>query len=123
MTVEVHHTVDTVALMISEFERTHDVARIETLADYFADSYDPRAIPTLLARLGDREVEEIRDVEDAVCGALIVFGVMRVDAAGQFLMRRRDDLKPDVRRYLRNLGTRIPSRYIDGCLDRLHGVT
>jgi hypothetical protein len=118
MNAPVNHTVDTIAFMISEFERTHDPARIAELADHFADSYDPRAIPALLARVGDPVVQANRDVEDAVCGALVIFGVMRVDPGRCFFLQSDDLLKPDVRRYLRDLRERIPARYVDNGHDR-----
>jgi hypothetical protein len=62
--------------MIEAFLRTSEPRQIEWGADRLGMSRCHRAIPALLARLGDASVRDDGDVEDAVCSALVALSVM-----------------------------------------------
>jgi hypothetical protein len=97
--------------LIEEFERTCDATRAEVLADELGDLGDPCAIRPLLARLGESLVQEDRDVEDSVCGALVSLSVMRVLGNLRFAFVDRSRLPDGVADMIRGLDSTIPLRY------------
>ncbi len=111
MTVDVRAPADASGPLIGEFERSCDATRIEALADTLGDLGDPLAIRPLLARLGDSLVQEDRDVEDAVCGALVSLSVMRALGNLRFAFVDRHRLPDGVADMIRALDTTIPLRY------------
>ena len=84
---------------------------IELIADHLGSAGDPRAIRPLLARLGDCQVQEDRDVEDAVCRALMSLGVMCSSGNLRFSLRPRHVLPNEVVDSIRELAASIPWRY------------
>ena len=65
----------------------------------------------MLGRLGDVAVQEDRDVEDAVCGALVSLSVMRVVGNLRFAFVARHQLPDGVAEMIRALDPTIPLRY------------
>jgi hypothetical protein len=84
---------------------------IEAVADQLGAAHDRRAIRPLLMRLGDSYVQEDRDVEDAVCRALVALEVMRCSGNLSFSLRPRPDLADDVVETIREVAETIPWRY------------
>lgn len=97
--------------LLNEFRSCQSSARLEELADQIGQERDTRAIPELLARLGDDRVQEDRDVEDAVCGALVKLGAMR--KFGNLNFRLVDFGRFDIEtfRSIQALRPRIPEKY------------
>jgi hypothetical protein len=65
----------------------------------------------LLWRLGDSVVQDDRDVEDAVCGALSALGVMRSAGSRTFSLRPQNELNDEVLAVLREFAVVLPHRY------------
>jgi hypothetical protein len=101
----------TVDYLIALFTQATQPREIELLADHLGDLGDPRAIRPLIMRLGDCQVQEDPDVEDAVCRALIALGVMRSSGNLSFSLRPRNTLTDDVAETIRQLAGMIPWRY------------
>jgi hypothetical protein len=96
---------------VDRFARTNRADELEALADRMALDRDVRAIPPLIARLGDGLVQDHADVEDAVCTALVRLGVMRSRGNLSFAFVAVDSLGPEARAALRDYATSIPRRY------------
>jgi hypothetical protein len=88
-----------------------DPRLIEVLADQLGAAGDRRAIRPLLMRLGDCGVQEDRDVEDAVCSALVALDVMRCAGNLSFGFLPSEDLADDLVEMIRELAGTIPQRY------------
>ena len=101
-------TVEELVVLLAQTTEPRGVAAI---ADQLRAVRDPRAIRPLLMRLGDPEVQEDRDAEDAVCRALTALGVMRCSGNLSFSLRPRRDLADDVVETIRELAPTIPWRY------------
>jgi hypothetical protein len=84
---------------------------IELIADHLGATGDQRAIRPLLARLGDCQVQEDPDLEDAVCRALMALGVMGSSGNQRFSLRPRRVLPDDVVETIHDLAGSIPWRY------------
>jgi hypothetical protein len=84
---------------------------IELVADQLGTTHDRRAIRPLLMRLGDCYVQEDRDVEDAVCRALVALEVMCCSGNLSFSLRPRRDLPDGVVATIREMAGTIPWRY------------
>ncbi len=97
--------------LIVLLDRTTNPRTIEIVADRLGATHDRRAIRPLLTHLGDCRVQEDRDVEDAVCRALMALGVMCCSGNLSFSLRRRPDLADDVVETIRELAGTIPWRY------------
>jgi hypothetical protein len=91
--------------------QTTEHRSIVAIADQLRAANDPRAIRPLLMRFGDCDVQEDRDVECAVCRALVALGVMRCSGNVAFGLRPRPDLADDVVETIRELAETIPWRY------------
>ena len=100
-----------VDLLVDEFERTQDICRLEVVADLLGATHDPRAVGPLLGRLGSRLVQRNEDVEEAVCSALVVLGVMERSRFGRYLLLPKLELDPGVVDLITTLGSSIPMRY------------
>lgn len=99
------------ALMIEEFRGATDLQRIEQLADNLAEGGEGRAIGPLLYRLGDIQVQADPDVEDAVCGALVKFGVMLQLGNLNYRFEDSSKLEADVKKTLESYREWIPRKY------------
>ena len=97
--------------LIALLGRTTDPQMIEQAADELNAARDRRAIRPLLMHLGDRQVQDDPDVEDAVCHALISLGVMCSTGNLSFSLRPRRVLPDDVVETIRELAAVIPWRY------------
>jgi hypothetical protein len=97
--------------LITVFTHATVAREIELIADHLGEAGDPRAIRPLLSRLGDCQVQEDSDVEDAVCRALVSLGVMRCSGNLSFSLRPRNDVSDDVAETIRELAALIPWRY------------
>ncbi len=104
-------SVQEVPALLAELESTRDPRRIEVLADVLGNARDPAAIPSLLGRLGDTRVQEDRDVEDAVCRALVARSVMRALGNLRFAFVPQHELPMGASDTMRALGPSIPMRY------------
>ena len=109
--VERRPTNPAVEELIVLLAQTTEPRSIAAIADQLRAVHDPRAIRPLLMRLGDCDVHEDRDVEDAVCRALVALGVMRCSGNLSFSLRPRPDLADDVVETIRELAETIPWRY------------
>jgi hypothetical protein len=85
-----------VAELTDSLAQTSDPCEIEMIADLLGAAGNPYAIRRLLTRLGDRQVQEDADVDDAVCRALVALGVMSSSGNLSFAFRPRHLLEPDV---------------------------
>jgi len=97
--------------LIALLVQTSNPRTIEVIADQLGATHDHRAIRPLLMRLGDDRVQEDRDVEDAVCRALVALGVMCCLGNLSFTLRPRRELADDVVATIRELVGTIPWRY------------
>jgi hypothetical protein len=97
--------------MIEEFRHATDLQKIEQLADNLADGGERRAIGPLLYRLGDFQVQADPDVEDAVCGALVKFGVMLRLGNLNFRFEHDSKLDVQVRKMFEEYRVWIPRKY------------
>jgi hypothetical protein len=104
-------TGSTVEDLIERFDRATHPREIELLADLLGEARDRRAIRPLLERLSDCQVQEDRDVEDAVCQALTGLGVMCSSGNLSFSLRPKNGLPDDVVKSIRDLAGAIPWRY------------
>jgi hypothetical protein len=104
---------DEVSVLIVHLIKAKSAREIEGLADLLGAAGDRRAIRPLLQRLGDRQVYDDVDTEDAVCGALVVLGVMCSPGNQIFHFLPRDVLAEDVIDVIRELGMAIPYRYFE----------
>lgn len=97
--------------IIEEFRYTMDLRRIELLADQLSDTQETEAIDSLIYRLGDIQVQSDPDVEDAVCGALVKFGVML--QLGNLIYHFENDskLNSHVKAIVKKYRTWIPAKY------------
>jgi hypothetical protein len=109
--VETRPTGSIVDYLIALFAETTQAREIELIADHLGGAGDTRAIRPLLARLGDCQVQEDPDVEDAVCRALMALGVMQSSGNLSFSLRPRRSLPDDVVETIRELAATIPWRY------------
>ncbi len=109
--VETRPTGSIVEYLIALLAEATQPREIELIADHLGEAGDPRAIRPLLARLGDCQVQEDPDVEDAVCRALMSLGVMCSSGNLRFSLRPRRDLPDDVVDTIRDLAATIPWRY------------
>ena len=91
--------------------QTNNPRTIEVIADQLGETHDRRAVRPLLMRLGDDRVQEDRDMEDAVCRALVALGVMCCSGNLSFSLRPRRDLSDDVVGTIREVAGTIPWRY------------
>ena len=91
--------------------QTSNPRTIEVVADQLGAAHDRRAIRPLLMRLGDCCVQEDRDVEDAVCRALVALDVMCCSGNLSFSLRPRRDLADQVVETIREMAGTIPWRY------------
>jgi hypothetical protein len=64
-------------LLIDRFLTASGSAAIERIADQLGDTGQQEAVEALLWRLGDAQVQDDPDTEDAVCSALTKLGLMR----------------------------------------------
>ena len=101
-----------VAELIAGLARATTTYEIEAIADQLGAAGDRCAIGPLLTRLGDCQVQEDTDVEDAVCGALVALDVMRTFGNRSFALRPRHLLAPDVVEMITELGPAVPMRYL-----------
>ena len=90
--------------------RTTNLRTVEVVADQLGATHDERAIRPLLLRLGDHSVQEHRNVEGAVCRALMALGVMGC-SDDRFILRPRRDLADGVVATIRELAGTIPWQY------------
>ena len=109
--VETRQTGSIVDYLIALFAEATQPREIELIADHLGDSGDCRAIRPLLARLGDCQVQEDPDVEDAVCRALMALGVMCSSGNQRFSLRPRRVLSDDIVETVHDLAGSIPWRY------------
>ena len=109
--VERRPTNPAVEELIVLLEQTTEPRSIAAIADQLGAARDRRAIRPLLMRLGDCDVQEDRDVEDAVCRALVALEVMRCSGNLSFSLRPRPDLADDVVETIREVAETIPWRY------------
>lgn len=91
--------------------QTTEARSIAAIADQLRRAHDPRAIRPLLMHLGDSDVQEDRDVEAAICRALVALDVMRCSGNRSFSLRPRPDLADDVVDTIREVAETIPWRY------------
>jgi len=91
--------------------RATDPRVIEAVADQLGAAGDRRAVRPLLMRLGDCRVQEDRDVEDAVCSALVALDVMRCAGNLSFSFLPPEVLADDVVETMSELASTIPQRY------------
>jgi hypothetical protein len=97
--------------LVEEFLRARDPQQIEWGADRLGASGHPRAIPALLARLGDASTFDDADVEDAVCSALVALSVMEREGNLAFALRPIEALPVAARDALAGDVFTIPGRY------------
>jgi hypothetical protein len=97
--------------LLTELEITEDARRVEVIADARGSCGDRRAVPALLNRLACRLVQRNDFAEDALCGALVSFGVMRRTRTGQYVLRRTHELDTEILDVIRALDPGIPLRY------------
>ena len=109
--LQTRQTGSIVDYLIALFAQATQPREIEVIADHLGDAGDRRAIRPLLARLGDCQVQEDPDVEDAVCRALMSLGVMCSSGNLSFTLRPRRALPDDVVDAIRELAATIPWRY------------
>ena len=109
--VERRPTHPAVEELIVLLEQTTKPRTIEAVADQLGAARDRRAIRPLLMRLGDCDVQADRDVEDAVCRALVSLEVMRCSGNVAFRLRPRPELADDVVETIREVAETIPWRY------------
>ena len=109
--VETRPTESIVDYLIALFGEATQPREIEVIADHLGEAGDRRVIRPLLARLGDCQVQEDPDVEDAVCRALMSLGVMCSSVNLRFSLRPRRVLPDDVVDTIRELAATIPWRY------------
>jgi DNA-binding winged helix-turn-helix (wHTH) protein len=102
---------DPVELVIDAFATAFHPLQIEQRADLLRLLGDERAVPVLLSRLCESRVNDDPDVEDAVCGALVKFGVMRCLGNRRFRMRPEGNLSSDARAAFAERRAVIPRRY------------
>jgi hypothetical protein len=105
------NSVSNVDDLLQQFRATSDLETLEQLADRLGESGDRRAVTTLLYRLGDLPVQEDRDVEDAVCDALVRFGVMRKLGNLTFEFNPPETLPEEVRQWLDSHRLIVPRKY------------
>jgi hypothetical protein len=86
--------------LVEAFLHTRDPRQIERGADRLGASGHSRAIPALLARLGDASIVDDADVEDAVCSALVALSVMEREGNLAFALRPIETLPPAAREAL-----------------------
>src|SRR5690242_16945434 len=86
---------------------------IEIRADRLSEWNDPATMDVLLYRLGDAQVQEDPDVEDAVCSALVKLGVMERRGNRNFRFRLREELSDEAQElvYVKHRQL-MPSRYL-----------
>ena len=109
--VETRRSGSTVEDLIERFDHATHPREIELLADLLGEARDPCAVRPLLERLSDCQVQEDRDVEDAVCQALTALGVMYSSGNLSFSLRAKNALPDDVVKTIRDLAGVIPWRY------------
>jgi len=97
--------------VLEEFRTTSEGSRLEELADELRGFGRHEAVPVLLYRLGDAHVQEDRDVEDAVCDALVALNVMRRLGNLNFRFLESDQLGPDVQQMIREYEILLPRKY------------
>lgn len=97
---------------IAEFRECQDFERLEKLADKVGNAGNKKeAIKPLLYRLGDDHVQDDRDVEDAVCAALVKLGVMRTMGNLNFRFLEKSLLPSGVPELLEEYIALIPRKY------------
>ena len=101
----------TVEDLIALFGEATHAREVEMIADFLGEAGDARAIQPLLMRLGDCQVQDDGDVEQAVCGALMALGVMCTSGEHSFRLRPRSVLTDDVVATIRELSGAIPWQY------------
>lgn len=102
---------DPVERLIDAFSTAIHPTQIEQQADLLRLLGDERAVPALLERLCESRVNNDPDVEDAVCGALVAFGIMERLGNRRFCLRRDDQLTPGARQALTERRAFVPRRY------------
>jgi hypothetical protein len=102
---------NTVAQLIAEFREATSSEVMEQLADELAATGDRQVIAPLIYRLCDIQVREDPDVEDAVCGALARFGVMRQLGNLNYRFEDTSKLDSDVIGLLQEYKPYIPRKY------------
>jgi hypothetical protein len=109
--IETRPTESIVDYLITLFAEATQPREIEVIADHLGEAGDRRAVRALLARVGDRQVQEDPDVQDAVCRALMSLGVMCSSGHHSFSLRPRHSLPDDVVETIHDLAASIPWRY------------
>jgi hypothetical protein len=97
--------------LLEELVITDDARRLEVIADALCSRDDRRAVPALLRRLSCRLVQRNEFVEDALCGALVSFGVMRRTRTGRYVLHHPHELDMEILEVIRALDPDIPLRY------------
>jgi hypothetical protein len=98
--------------LIEEFRRTTDLQKMEIIADELGRAGDRQAIDILLYRVGDMQVQEDGDVQDAVCGALVKLGVMRQIGNLSFVIESDEKLSAEAKAMINKHKMVIPRKYL-----------
>ena len=111
ISVEIRPTESIVDYLIALFAEATQPREIEVIADHLGEAGDRRAVRALLARLGDCQVQEDPEVQDAVCRSLMSLGVMCSTGNHSFSLRPRRSLPDDVVETIHEVAGSIPWRY------------
>lgn len=99
---------------IERFKKARGLEELEELADALGDLDDLRSTEALLSRLGDDQVQEERDAEDAVGGSLVKLGVMQQLGNLNYTFRSLSILPKAVVDAITKYREWIPQKYFQG---------
>lgn len=102
---------DELSALIEKFRNTNNLTELENIADQLGTIGNERAIESLLYRLGDNQVQEDPDVEDAVCDALVKLGIMTRIGNLNFRFINSSLMKKDFLAIIEKYKRSIPNKY------------